>query len=97
MSRSKPGRIVLRYLGTHATMQLQGDSMTIELQGRTLHFATKAGAIAYFNPPWGCWQAVMRARREWTVGGGSPCLGCRRPAAHRDVGGSDSAPRWLAS
>ncbi|HEY7236426.1 MAG TPA: alpha/beta fold hydrolase [Gemmatimonadaceae bacterium] len=56
-------------VGTHATMELEGDSMTVALQGRTLHFATKAGAIAYFNPSMGLLeQAVMRAR---AVGGQS--------------------------
>ena len=50
-------------VGTHATMQLQGDSMSVQLQGRDMHFATKAGAIVYFNPSMGLLeQAVMRAR-----------------------------------
>lgn len=53
--------------GTHATMQLQGDSMSVELQGRSLHFPTKSGAIVYFNPSMGLLeQAVIRAR---TLGG----------------------------
>ena len=52
---------------THATMIEQGDSMTVELQGRTLHFATKPGAIVYFNPSMGLLeQALIRAR---TLGG----------------------------
>jgi len=53
--------------GTHATLQEQGDSMIVELQGRTLRFATKAGAIVYFNPSMGLLeQAILRAR---TLGG----------------------------
>jgi alpha-beta hydrolase superfamily lysophospholipase len=55
--------------GSHATMQQQGDSMIIELPGRTLRLATKPGAIAYFNPSVGLLeQAIMRAR---TLGGGA--------------------------
>jgi hypothetical protein len=50
-------------IGTHATMQLQGDSMSVQLQGRDMHFPTKAGAIPYFNPSMGLLeQAVIRAR-----------------------------------
>ena len=53
--------------GMHATMQLQGDSMKVELQGRNMGFGTKAGAIPYFNPSMGLLeQAVLRAR---TLGG----------------------------
>jgi uncharacterized protein len=53
--------------GAHATMQLQGDTMMLELPGRTLHLPTKRGAIVYFNPSTGLLeQAVMRAR---TIGG----------------------------
>ena len=53
--------------GAHATMQLQGDSMKVELPGRTMAFATKAGALPYFNPSMGLLeQAVLRAR---TLGG----------------------------
>ena len=49
--------------GTHATLVEQGDSMTVELQGRTLHFGTKSGAIVYFNPSMGLLeQAILRAR-----------------------------------
>jgi uncharacterized protein len=49
--------------GTHATMRQQGDSMVVELQGRTLHFPTKPGAIVYFNPSMGLLeQAILRAR-----------------------------------
>ena len=53
--------------GSHAAMQLQGDSMVVELPGRTLRLATKPGAIVYFNPSMGLLeQAVIRAR---TLGG----------------------------
>jgi alpha-beta hydrolase superfamily lysophospholipase len=49
--------------GNHATLQLQGDSMKIEMPGRSLAFATKAGAVPYFNPSMGLLeQALMRAR-----------------------------------
>ena len=48
--------------GVHATMQLQGDSMIVDLPGRTMRFATKPGAIVYFNPSMGLLeQAVIRA------------------------------------
>jgi dienelactone hydrolase len=53
--------------GAHATMQLQGDSMKVEVPGRTMAFATKAGAVPYFNPSMGLLeQAILRAR---TIGG----------------------------
>ena len=53
--------------GAHATMQLQGDSMKVVLQSRTMDFPTKAGAMPYFNPPMGLLeQAILRAR---TIGG----------------------------
>lgn len=53
--------------GVQATLQFQGDSVKIALQGRTMALATKAGAIPYFNPSMGLLeQAVLRAR---TVGG----------------------------
>ena len=53
--------------GAHATMQPQGDSMKVELQGRNMAFATKAGAVPYFNPSMGLLeQAILRAR---TLGG----------------------------
>ena len=53
--------------GAHATLRLQGDSMKLQLPGRDLAFATKAGAIPYFNPSMGLLeQAVLRAR---TLGG----------------------------
>lgn len=53
--------------GAHATMQLQGDSMKVALQSRTMDFATKAGAMPYFNPSMGLLeQAILRAR---TIGG----------------------------
>ena len=53
--------------GAHATMQLQGDSMRVEAQGRTMAFGTKAAALPYFNPSMGLLeQAVLRAR---TLGG----------------------------
>jgi hypothetical protein len=53
--------------GTHATMEEHGDSMIVELQGRTMRFATKPGAIVYFNPSMGLLeQALIRAR---TLGG----------------------------
>jgi uncharacterized protein len=53
--------------GVHVTMQQRGDSMAIDLPGRTLSFPTKPGAIVYFNPSMGLLeQAVMRAR---TIGG----------------------------
>jgi len=56
--------------GTHATMQLQGDSMVLELPGRTVRLPTKHGAIVYFNPSMGLLeQAVIRAR---TIGGKAP-------------------------
>lgn len=56
--------------GTHATMQLQGDSMAVDVLGRTLKFATKPGAIAYFNPSVGLLeQALIRAK---SIGGQSP-------------------------
>ena len=56
--------------GTHATMQLQGDSMVLELPGRTLRLPTKPGAIVYFNPSMALLeQAVMRAR---VIGGKTP-------------------------
>jgi len=49
--------------GSHATLQLQGDSMKLEMPGRSLGFATKAGAVPYFNPSMGLLeQAVIRAR-----------------------------------
>ena len=55
--------------GSHAAMQLQGDSMIIDLPGRTMRLASKSGAIAYFNPSTGLLeQAVIRAR---TLGGSS--------------------------
>jgi alpha-beta hydrolase superfamily lysophospholipase len=55
--------------GMHATMQLRGDSMSVALQGRDMHFVTKPGAIVYFNPSMGLLeQAVIRAR---TLGGQS--------------------------
>jgi hypothetical protein len=48
--------------GVHATMQLQRDSMVVDLPGRTMRFATKPGAIVYFNPSMGLLeQAVIRA------------------------------------
>ncbi|HKW47300.1 MAG TPA: hypothetical protein VJN70_07640, partial [Gemmatimonadaceae bacterium] len=54
-------------VGTHATMQEQGDSMIVDLQGKTMRFGTKAGAIVYFNPSMGLLeQALIRAR---TLGG----------------------------
>ena len=53
--------------GRRAVMQLQGDSMKVEAQGRTMGFATKAGAVPYFNPSMGLLeQAILRAR---TIGG----------------------------
>jgi hypothetical protein len=53
--------------GSHATMHLQGDSMALELPGRTLKLPSKSGAIVYFNPSMGLLeQAVIRAR---TLGG----------------------------
>ena len=53
--------------GMHTTMQEQGDSMIVELQGKTMRFGTKAGAIVYFNPSMGLLeQALIRAR---TLGG----------------------------
>lgn len=49
--------------GTHAILRLQSDSMVVDLQGRATHFATRPGAIAYFNPSMGLLeQAVMRAQ-----------------------------------
>ena len=49
--------------GMHATMQLEGDSMKVELPGRTMAFGTKPGAVPYFNPSMGLLeQAVLRAR-----------------------------------
>jgi len=54
--------------GNHASMRLQGDSMIIELAGRTLRLPSKAGAIAYFNPSMGLLeQAIIRAQ---SLGGG---------------------------
>lgn len=53
--------------GMHATMQLLGDSMKVDVQGRTMGFGTKSGAVPYFNPSMGLLeQAVLRAR---TLGG----------------------------
>jgi dienelactone hydrolase len=49
--------------GVHATMQLQGDSMIVDLPGRTMRFASKPGAIVYFNPSMGLVeQSVLRAQ-----------------------------------
>ncbi|HEV8235221.1 MAG TPA: hypothetical protein VGP84_11525, partial [Gemmatimonadaceae bacterium] len=48
--------------GVHATMQLQGDSMVVDVPGRTMRFPTKPGAIVYFNPSMGLLeQALIRA------------------------------------
>lgn len=53
--------------GAHAIVQLQGDSMKVEVQGRNMAFGTKPGAVPYFNPSMGLLeQAVLRAR---TLGG----------------------------
>jgi len=55
--------------GTHVTMQLQGDTMVLDLPARTMRVPTKTGAIVYFNPSMGLLeQAVIRAR---TLGGQS--------------------------
>jgi len=55
--------------GTHTTMQLEGDSMAVDLPGRTMRFPTKPGAIVYFNPSMGLLeQAVIRAH---SIGGQS--------------------------
>jgi alpha-beta hydrolase superfamily lysophospholipase len=50
--------------GTKVTMQLQGDSMAVELPGGAVRrFASKPGAIVYFNPSMGLLeQALIRAR-----------------------------------
>lgn len=48
--------------GAHATMHVEGDSMAVDVPGRTMHFASKPGAMVYFNPSMGLLeQAVIRA------------------------------------
>jgi len=56
--------------GTHATMQLLGDSIAGELPGgRIVKFGTKPGAIVYFNPSVGLLeQGILRAK---SIGGQS--------------------------
>jgi uncharacterized protein len=49
-------------VGVKVTMQLQGDSMAVELPGAIRRFPTKPGAVVYFNPSMGLLeQALMRA------------------------------------
>ena len=55
--------------GTHVTMQAQGDTMIVDLPGRTLRLPSRSGAIVYFNPSMALLeQAVLRGRTLGATG-----------------------------
>ena len=55
--------------GTHVTMQAQGDTMIVDLPGRTLRLPSRSGAIVYFNPSMALLeQAVLRGRTLGAIG-----------------------------
>jgi dienelactone hydrolase len=56
--------------GVHVVMQQHGDTMIVELPGRTMRLPSRTGALVYFNPSMGLLeQALLRGR---TLGISSP-------------------------